>query len=74
MSTESTASSARPGSGEPAAPAALTPADLRWLVCPVCHGSLQLAADSIGCTACGRRYPLVDGLPVLLAERATSPA
>ena len=55
---------------KPAPPAKLTQADLRWLVCPVCHGPLQLAAETIGCTACGRRYPLVDGLPVLLANRA----
>jgi uncharacterized protein YbaR (Trm112 family) len=25
------------------------------------------------CTACGRSYPVVDGIPVLIAERATMP-
>jgi uncharacterized protein YbaR (Trm112 family) len=44
--------------------------DLRTLVCPVCHGALQLEAQAILCTGCGHRYPVVDGIPVLLAERA----
>jgi len=48
----------------------LTLADMSHLVCPVCYGSLQLKPDAILCTGCDRRYPIVDGLPVLLAERA----
>ena len=48
----------------------LTQQDLRALVCPVCHAGLQLEAQAICCTGCGRRYPVVDGIPVLLAERA----
>jgi uncharacterized protein YbaR (Trm112 family) len=52
-------------------PARLTQADLRWLVCPVCHGALQLAGANIACAACARHFPIVDGLPVLLADRAT---
>jgi uncharacterized protein YbaR (Trm112 family) len=52
------------------APTHLTQTDLRWLVCPVCHGQLQLAGEQIHCAGCRRRYPLVDGLPVLLADRA----
>jgi uncharacterized protein YbaR (Trm112 family) len=49
----------------------LTPEDLRWIVCPICHQSLQLeAVAAIRCQGCGRRYPIVDGIPVLLADRA----
>jgi hypothetical protein len=44
--------------------------DLSALVCPVCHAALHLDAQVILCTGCGRRYPIVDGVPVLLAERA----
>jgi uncharacterized protein YbaR (Trm112 family) len=44
--------------------------DLRALVCPVCHAALLLEAQAILCTGCARRYPIVDGIPVLLAERA----
>jgi len=50
--------------------AKLTQADLRWVVCPVCHGTLQLAGEVIHCAGCQRRYPVVDGLPVLLGDRA----
>lgn len=49
---------------------ALSEADLRWVVCPVCHGSLRLDADEVVCVACLRRYPIVDGIPVLIEARA----
>jgi uncharacterized protein YbaR (Trm112 family) len=52
----------------PTAP--LTQQDLRALVCPICHAALQLEEQAILCTGCGRRYPMVDGIPILLAERA----
>jgi len=55
---------------------------LRWLVCPACRGAITLARDARGaedknhaahhihCTGCGRDFPIVDGLPVLLVNRA----
>jgi len=52
---------------------ALTPEDLRWLVCPVCRRALQLEAKTIACVGCHRRYPIVGGIPVLLADRALEP-
>jgi uncharacterized protein YbaR (Trm112 family) len=53
----------------------ITEQDLQYLVCPVCHAALRLEiqrveASAIVCVGCARRYPIVDGLPVLLAERA----
>jgi uncharacterized protein YbaR (Trm112 family) len=48
----------------------LTTDDLRWLVCPVCHKSLRLLADNVQCLGCGRRYPVLDGIPILLRDRA----
>jgi uncharacterized protein YbaR (Trm112 family) len=48
----------------------LTPKDLFHVVCPVCHAAICLDGESILCTGCARRYPIVDGLPILLAERA----
>ena len=44
--------------------------DLRWVVCPMCHGALVLEGEGIRCAECGRQYPVVDGIPVLLSERA----
>jgi uncharacterized protein YbaR (Trm112 family) len=52
----------------------LKPEHLRYLVCPVCHHTLRMAtaasAQTVDCMGCGRRYPIQDGLPVLIAERA----
>lgn len=47
----------------------LSAEDLRWIVCPVCHQPLELESESVRCAGCGRRYPVVDGIPVLLADR-----
>jgi hypothetical protein len=43
------------------------------LACPVCLGSLSAEGLRLVCAACGRAYPVVDGIPVLIAERATAP-
>jgi len=43
---------------------------LRILACPVCKASLRLEGDGLICTATGVRYPVDDGIPILLAERA----
>ena len=50
---------------------------LDLIVCPACHGRLSKAADEAAdagliCTACGRRYSVQDGIPVLIPERAQS--
>src|SRR5437868_1240286 len=47
----------------------LTAEDLSRIVCPVCHQSLQLELAVILCKGCGRRYPVVDGIPVLTGLR-----
>jgi uncharacterized protein YbaR (Trm112 family) len=44
--------------------------DLRWLACPVCREPVALDAGCVLCTVCRRRYPVVDGIPILLAARA----
>jgi len=46
---------------------------LERLVCPVCHGRLELQQSCVLCTACGRSYPIEDGIPVLLEVRASMP-
>jgi len=40
------------------------------LACPACLGALSAEPGRLVCAECGRRYPEVDGIPVLIAERA----
>lgn len=44
----------------------------RILVCPVDHADLDQdeASQRLVCTECGRRYPVRDGIPVMLIEEA----
>jgi uncharacterized protein len=49
---------------------------LQVLVCPVCRQPLEAgpSAEShtwLHCTGCGRYYPVEDGIPVMLEQRAT---
>ena len=44
------------------------------LACPVCFGNLNLNGTQLLCGSCGRAYPVIDGIPVLVAERAQKPA
>jgi uncharacterized protein YbaR (Trm112 family) len=43
------------------------------LACPVCFQPLRLEETRVVCAGCGRAYPVVDGIPVLIAERAVEP-
>lgn len=42
------------------------------LVCPVDHGDLieDEQASRLECATCGRRYPVRDGIPVMLVTEA----
>ncbi|OGW83424.1 MAG: hypothetical protein A2987_03125 [Omnitrophica bacterium RIFCSPLOWO2_01_FULL_45_10] len=40
------------------------------LACPACKADLKLEGDRIICTKCGRRYPIRDGIPVMLIDEA----
>lgn len=46
---------------------------LEILVCPKCHGKLLLKEDRLICRECGLRYPIRDGIPVMLIEEAEPP-
>ena len=41
------------------------------LVCPVCFAALRFSESTIVCTGCSRTYPVVDGIPVMIPQRAT---
>lgn len=43
---------------------------LEILACPACKASVELKGDRIICTKCGRKYPIRDGIPVMLIEEA----
>lgn len=46
---------------------------LAILVCPRCKGTLEYRADeaSLICHACRLRYPVRDGIPIMLIDEAT---
>ena len=43
------------------------------IVCPVCHAALRFGAATVVCSDCARTYPIVDGIPVLIPQRAIQP-
>ena len=43
---------------------------LNILACPVCKGAVKLGEKRIVCLKCGRRYPIREGIPVMLEEEA----
>jgi len=48
------------------------PALLGQLACPVCRGDLRQDKAHLVCTGCSHAYPIVHGIPVLIAERGQS--
>jgi uncharacterized protein YbaR (Trm112 family) len=58
-------------------PANFDEAVVSQLACPACFGKLRLDTPQpdvphLVCTACSRAYPIIDGIPVLIVERAES--
>ena len=51
----------------------IDPKLLEILACPVCKTEVRLEGDRLVCVACGRRYPVRDGIPVMLVEEAELP-
>jgi uncharacterized protein YbaR (Trm112 family) len=43
---------------------------LEVLACPLCKMSVSLQKETLVCTKCGRRYPIKDGIPVMLIDEA----
>jgi len=40
------------------------------LACPACKGDVELKEDKIVCRQCKKKYPIRDGIPVMLIEEA----
>ena len=43
---------------------------LAILACPACQGDVSLKDEKIVCSKCGRKYPVKDGIPVMLVDEA----
>ena len=43
---------------------------LEILACPACKADVILQAEKIVCTKCARKYPIVEGIPVMLVDKA----
>jgi uncharacterized protein len=43
---------------------------LAILACPACKGDVTCAAEKIVCLKCGRKYPVKDGIPIMLIDEA----
>jgi uncharacterized protein len=48
----------------------LSPELLKILACPMCKQSVQLCDEFIVCTACKKKYPVKDDIPIMLIEEA----
>ena len=44
------------------------------LACPVCYAPLRFSETIVTCAGCLRTYPIVDGIPILIPQRACTPA
>jgi hypothetical protein len=43
---------------------------LKILACPVCKTDVILKKGGLVCTSCKRKYPIKDGIPIMLIEEA----
>ena len=40
------------------------------LACPACKGDVELKDNKIVCRKCQRKYPIKNGIPIMLVEEA----
>ena len=45
---------------------------LAIMACPVCRSPLEDRGEWLRCRGCGLRYPVRDGIPVMLPEAAVA--
>ncbi len=50
----------------------IDPKLLAILACPSCKTEVKEQPDRLVCVKCGRRFPIRDGIPVMLLEEAES--
>jgi uncharacterized protein YbaR (Trm112 family) len=40
------------------------------LACPACKSDVELKENKIVCKGCSRKYPIKDGIPIMLIDEA----
>ncbi|MDD4908050.1 MAG: Trm112 family protein [Candidatus Omnitrophica bacterium] len=40
------------------------------LACPDCKGDVELKDNKIACKKCGKKYPIKNGIPIMIVEEA----
>jgi uncharacterized protein len=58
------------GSEEVSVTGKIDPDVLELLACPACRATVRQIENEIVCGGCGRRYPIQDGILVMLVEEA----
>lgn len=53
--------------------APLDPKLMEILACPACKEPVTQEGDRIVCGGCGKRYPIRDGIPIMLIDEAEAP-
>lgn len=43
---------------------------LNILACPACQGDVVLKGEKIVCIKCQRKYPIKNGIPIMLVDEA----
>jgi uncharacterized protein YbaR (Trm112 family) len=43
---------------------------LKILACPACKSGVEYKDNKIVCRGCGRKYPVKDGIPIMLIDEA----
>ena len=43
---------------------------LNILACPACQGDVEFKDGKIVCRSCGKKYPVKDGIPIMLVDQA----
>jgi uncharacterized protein YbaR (Trm112 family) len=43
---------------------------LEILVCPACRGNVKEEENKVICVKCGRKYPIENGIPIMLVDEA----
>jgi uncharacterized protein YbaR (Trm112 family) len=52
----------------------IDPKLLEVLACPACRVGVRAEGDRLVCPQCGRRYPVREGIPVMLVDEADAPS